>query len=264
MAIERMNSEFWTEGIIRRYKSYPTDPQEVTWQCPEHGTIEPKGYEVDGVMHYSRQYCDCSIRERNQKEQEKRKAEMKEKQAKQTYSWLGDRWADMSLRKKTFDNFISERQPEASQFAQLFTQKASGTLILYGTFGTGKTHLLAAVCNEALAKYDRTSLFTTAPELFAAIQQYIAHNEDYYTLVEKATRTPLLVIDDIDKAKHTDFREEIYFAILDKRVNRGLPTAISTNRLDALAEFVGGAVCSRLKVGQIAIEMNGADYREEL
>jgi DNA replication protein len=111
---------------------------------------------------------------------------------------------------------------------------------------------------------DTASLFTTAPELFAAIQQYIACNDDYYKLVERAARTQLLVIDDIDKAKHTDFREEIYFAIIDKRVNRGLPTAISTNRLDELANFVGGAVASRFQVGQIAIAMNGADYRKEL
>ena len=47
-------------------------------------------------------------------------------------------------------------------------------------------------------------------------------------------------------------------------MNAELPTAISTNRIDELADDVGSAVCSRLKVGQIAVEMRGADDREEM
>jgi DNA replication protein DnaC len=136
---------------------------------------------------------------------------------------------------------------------------------LYGSFGTGKTHLLAAVCNAILLYAPPiTSLFTTAPKLFNAIQERIQEREGYWGLIERAIATPLLVIDDIDKAKYSQFREEIYFAILDERVKARLPTAISTNRLSALTEYVGGSVCSRLKVGQVAAEMIGDDYREEM
>ena len=53
------------------------------------------------------------------------------------------------------------------------------------------------------------------------------------------------MIDDIDKAKHNDFREEIYFSSIDARTNAELPTAISTNRIDDIADYVGGVVCSR-------------------
>ena len=264
MNTEIIKSEFWTSAMVKRYKSLPTDIHEATFHCPEHGPIEPHGYEVDGVMHYARRDCPCQKELREKKEQEKRHTQWLETKAKDTYSWLGERWADMSLREKTFENFKAERQREGYRFAQVFVRKCSGTFILYGTFGTGKTHLLAAICNEALLKHEKTSLFTTAPELFAAIQQRIARHEEYYDLVERASKTPLLVLDDIDKSKWTEFREEIYFAIIDKRANRGLPTAISTNRLDSLADYVGGAVCSRLQIGQIAIEMVGNDFRKEL
>jgi DNA replication protein DnaC len=182
-----------------------------------------------------------------------------------TYTWLGARWADSDLVAKTFATFQVERQARAYEAAQAFVANPEGTLVLYGTFGTGKTHLLAAICNASLHQQKPTkSLFTTSPNLFAAIQARIQAKEDYTGILTAAIQTPLLVLDDIDKAKWSEFREEVYFEMVDKRVKAGRPIAISTNKLDALAHYVGGAVCSRFKVGQIAIEMVGADFREEL
>lgn len=254
----------WPKNMAERFRALPTDPQEATWECATCGVIEPQKFDVDGVMHYGRRLmCPCQEEEKARKEKEEQRKVWIEMQAARVYSWMGDRWSNPSLAKKTFENFKAEMQPEAYETAKLYAANPSGTFVLYGTFGTGKTHLLAAICNEALYKYRVASRFTTAPELFGAIQQKIAHKEDYYELVDRAAKIPLLVIDDIDKAKYSEFKEEIYFAIIDRRVKGELPTAISTNRLDELASFVGGAVCSRLQIGQIAIPMNGVDYRRE-
>lgn len=253
------------QSVTERFRAMPTDPKEVTWECPTCGVIEPQSFDVEGVAHYSRRLmCPCQKEEKARKEKEEQRLVWVEMQAARIYTWLGGRWTDPSLAKKTFENFDVSRQQEAYEAARLYAANPSGTLVLYGTYGTGKTHLLAAICNEALALHGKSSLFATSPDLFGSILQKISHNEDYYALVDRAARTPLLVIDDIDKSKHSDFKEEIYFAIIDKRAKQGLPTAISTNKLDKLADFVGGAVCSRLQIGQIAIAMNGADYRELL
>lgn len=260
-----MSNFRWPKNLAERFRTMPTDPLKATWECPTCGPIEPHRFEVEGVAHYGRrQMCPCQQKAKERKEKELQRLQWVESQSKHTYSWLGGRWADTSLRQKTFENFDASKQPEAYELARIFASKPQGNLALYGGFGTGKTHILGAICNEALAKYGITSLFATAPDLFGAIQQRINHNEDYYDLVDRSTRTALLVIDDIDKSKWSEFREEIYFAIIDRRTKRGLPTAISTNRLDELASFVGGAVCSRLQIGQIPIPMVGDDYREEL
>jgi len=208
--------------------------------------------------------CPCQEAAKKREEKDKLYLEWVKAQSKHAYSWLGSQWSDLTLQGKTFDNFKSEMQPEAYETALLYAANPSGVLALYGTFGTGKTHLLAAIANEALAKHGITSLFATAPDMFSAMQQRISQNGDYHDLVERASKIPLLVIDDVDKSKHSEFKEEIYFSIIDKRTKRELPTAISTNRLDKIADFVGGAVCSRLQIGQIAIPMNGEDYREKL
>jgi DNA replication protein DnaC len=263
--MDAIKTALWSKGIKERFAAMPTDPQEATWRCETCGTVEPQPYDIEGVIHYNRRHiCPCQEEKKRREEQEKRHNEWLEKETKRTYGWLGRDWTDLSFREKTFDNFRAERQAEAYNIARMYASNPSGALILHGTFGTGKTHLLAAICNESLSKYDITSLFTTAPELFAAIQQRIGHNEEYLSLIEQGGKTRLFVVDDADKAKWTEFREEIYFGIIDRRVRRGLPTVISTNRLNDLSSFVGGAVCSRLQIGQVAIEMTGRDYRREL
>jgi DNA replication protein DnaC len=253
----------FAERLQSYYTKYPTDKNASTKICDVCGVIEPNAHEVKGVVYYSPRFCECEQKESQRKRAEQERIEQLKSLYKLTYTWLGTRWNDEPLKEKTFENFVASKQPTAFKLAKAFAAKPQGTLILYGTYGTGKTHLLAAICNEAI-NVGVTSYFCTSPKLFGAIQQKISEKSDYYSFVERAIKTPLLVLDDLDKAKWSEFREEIYFAIIDERVKAGRPTAISTNRVDELEHYVGGAVCSRLKVGQIAIEMVGQDYREEL
>lgn len=235
--------------------------EEATKICPNCGPVPGREILLQGSVRYVRGICACQRAAQDQKLHEQRKREWMQWQEMRTFSWLGERWDDSALLEKTFDNFDYGVQREAYETTQLFTQIMSGTLILHGTYGTGKTHLLAALCND-LRQLEKSSLFTTAPKLFSAIQSKIAIHEDYSNIITSMMKTNLLVIDDIDKSKHSDFREEIYFEIIDERVKAGRPIAISTNRLDELENYVGGAVCSRLKVGQIDAQMLGLDYRE--
>jgi len=266
--MEKVTNALLPAKLFLRYLQLPQTAEEATKQCEVCSqVIEPKQLVMNGEVRYSPRKCPCQQAKEQQGEAERIRAEIRDAQARYTYMWLGRdrRWSDVALREKTFENFNRERQAEAFEVAQAFASNPSGTLVLHGTYGTGKTHLLAAVCNAVLLNEKSVrSLFTTSPKLFAAIQECIGHGEDYSWLIEKAMTTPLLVIDDIDKAKWSAFREEIYFSIIDERVKAGRPTAISTNRLDELADFVGGAVCSRFKVGQVEAEMLGEDYREEV
>ncbi len=247
--------------IMKRFLNYPRRPEDATWTCPTCGVIEAKAIAIRGDVRYVHGKCACVLAEEMMREAQAKRQQWMHWQARRTFSWLGDRWQDTSLLDKTFDNFDASMQPEAYETVRSFILEMRGTLVLHGTFGTGKTHLLAALCNE-IRTANRSSLFTTAPELFSAIQARLAANEDYSVVLDQAIKTNLLVIDDIDKAKWSEFRESIYFEIVNKRVNSGRPIAISTNRLDKLGEYVGDAVCSRMKIGQIDVEMIGIDYRE--
>src|SRR6266571_3293583 len=259
--MQKFNSIMTDSTLMHRFSARTLE--EATWTCPNCGVVPGREMLLQGSVRYVRGVCACQRAEQEQKLHDQRRNEWMQWQRGRTFSWLGERWDDSALLEKTFTNFNYKPQREAYETTRLFTQLMRGTLVLHGTYGTGKTHLLAALCND-LRELGKGSLFTTAPKLFSAIQSKIAIHEDYSSIITSAMKTNLLVIDDIDKAKHSEFREEIYFEIVDERVKAGRPIAISTNRLDELENYVGGAVCSRLKVGQIDIQMIGLDYRETL
>jgi DNA replication protein DnaC len=257
-----------------RFLQLPTVPQQAALQCEACGSeLSAKQVEMFGAIRYVPSRCSCQGEENKARQAmiEEQRAVILEARSRHTYTWLGGRFTDASLAEKTFENFDKAKQPKAYQAALAFVAllasdpHGKGTLVLDGTFGTGKTHLLAAVCNALLMKPKPvTSLFTTSANLFAVIQKRIGDNEDFQGIISRAVSASLLVIDDIDKTKWTEWREEIYFSIVDERTKRCLPMAISTNKLDDIHLYTGGAVASRLKIRQIAIEMIGEDYRKEL
>lgn len=238
----------------RKGESGVYDGVKLTYQgC---GVIEP--YYITRYNKYVRATCPCERDAKQKYEQAKEKREIDEVAIKQCYQY-----SHSKLALKRFENFDASRQLEAYTLAQAFLEIRRGTFILHGSFGTGKTHLLAALCNARREK-GKHSLFVNTSKMFAAIQERIRLHESYTDIISKAVVTPLLVLDDIDKAKYSEFREEIYLAIMDDRVLTERPTALSTNRLAELANYVGGACASRFNVGRIAVEMAGEDYRVEL
>lgn len=250
------------QDIIPSVKGTPGTENRTAllWTCPTCGPQEPLRLPSGRFL---RRSCACERAARQAVRELEQRALWLKQQRLRTYSWLGERWSDLPLAEKTFANFDASREVEAFLAAQGFASLLKGTLILYGSFGTGKTHLLAAICN-ALLERGKSCRFLTAPKLFAALAHQISLDEDFSSLLWQAIQTPLLVIDDVDKARHSEFREEIYFELIEERTKAGRPIALSTNRLSELSHFVGGACLSRLSMGQVAIQMVGADYRLEV
>jgi DNA replication protein DnaC len=141
---------------------------------------------------------------------------------------------------------------------------ANRGLVLWGTFGTGKTHLAAAVVRRRLsegviglfiktpallnrmrATFDKDSTGPTAAELLAAVK-----------------RVPLLVLDDLGVEKTTDWVLETLYEIVDSRYCDGLPLVITTNlTAPELRKQIGKRIASRLAEMCVWIEMNGDDRR---
>lgn len=235
----------------------------IAYEHEGYGFMEP--VYIESLKLYRRAMCPCekaAYAQYKQQEEQREKIKRVRGLKHETFSWLGGMWASPDLAEKTFANFEEERQSDAFQAAQNFVAILQGTLVLHGPYGTGKTHLLAALCN-ALHEQGRSCLFTSATRFFSAVQDRVSRDESYLPLVSKAMHTPLLIWDDLDKMVPSAFRQEILFAIADARAGKR-PTAISTNKFAELESIVGGAVYSRLKIGQIEIEMVGGDYREEL
>ena len=244
--------------LIRRVAS--PDPAAHTWTCPRCGVIPAKELHL-APGYYIRCSCPCEV---HQREQQMVAAARQMSQQEQRYTWMGRAWADLALMQKTFATFERACQPVAFDTAQAFAHDRQGTLVLHGPYGVGKTHLLAAIANACHAT-GTSCLYVSAVTLFEVLQEHIQQNRDYHELLKRAIHTPLLLLDDLDKPKPSEFRESIFYHVIDKRTLAGLPLAISCNGAPAdLDRWIGGAARSRLMMGLRPVEMQGADYRLRL
>ena len=234
---------------------------EKTWTCPTCGVVPPIAL-ADGW--FARRLCRCERAAFEAEQLRLLQEEQRQVRTALTYTWLGRAWSEPGLAAKTFATFRGERQPDAYELAQAFAAETVGTLALYGSYGTGKTHLLAAIAN-AVASSGRICRFASVVSLFDALQERIQAGQDYHELVRKAIGAPLLILDDLDKLKPSEFREETLYKILNGRSTAGLPLAFSANRApDELVRWIGEASRSRLMAGLIPVLMNGSDYRLEV
>jgi DNA replication protein DnaC len=236
------------------------DAAEKTWTCPACGVVPPIA--LAGGW-YARRLCRCERAAFDARQLHQLQEEQRHVCTLLTYTWLGRAWSEPGLAAETFATFQPERQPDAYALAQAFAEHPEGTLALYGAFGTGKTHLLAAIAN-AVAAAGLTCRFASVVSLFDALQERIQLGQDYHELVRRAIGAQLLVLDDLDKLKPSEFREETLYKILNGRNVAGLPLALSANSApDALVRWIGEASRSRLMAGLIPVPMNGPDYRLE-
>jgi DNA replication protein DnaC len=236
------------------------DPAEKTWTCPRCGVVPPLAF-AGGW--YARRPCRCEETAREAEELARLRAQVASARAALTYTWLGRAWAEPRLAARTFATFQRERQPEGYDQARTFAEQPQGTLAFYGSFGTGKTHLLAAIANAQVER-GHAARFASAVSLFDALQERLQWGQDYHGLLRQAITAPLLLLDDVDKLKPSEFREETLYKLLNGRHVAGLPLALSSNNPpEALARWIGEGGRSRLMAGLVPVEMNGPDYRLE-
>jgi len=234
-------------------------PPELFWTCEKCGVIPP----FPLLSHWARRSCACEREAREAQRLEESQAAWRAAQIYRTFGgWLGAGWSDTDLAECTFARYQRplKWQQEAWKAVTSWFAGMRGNLMLRGSFGTGKTHLAAAICN-ALRERRVTSLFVSGPKYFAVRNDLIKHDGDFHGIDRLAISTPLLVLDDADKAHHTDSRQETYWLIIDERAKAGRPTVVTCNDMSNLLATLGQAAFSRLMNGVQSVEMTGKDYR---
>lgn len=120
-------------------------------------------------------------------------------------------------------------------------------LYLYGSFGCGKTYLIASVFNE-LAKYNVKSAILFWPEFLRTLKS--SFGSDFEEKMMKIKKAKLLLIDDIGAESTTTWgRDEILCPILQYRMNENLPTFFTSNL--SLEELEVHLSTSRDKIDEV-------------
>ena len=152
-------------------------------------------------------------------------------------------------------------------------------LIMHGAWGTGKSHLAAAVVRGALEAGWRQVYFRVWTEYLSRLKACWGRKRDgsegetEYDIETELKDGKLVVIDDIDKRRPTDWTKEVLVGVINYRYNEKLPTVLTfnygpkdfdpnaTGKL-ALVEYLGEAVLDRLIGDKFdTIEFSAPSYR---
>jgi len=171
---------------------------------------------------------------------------------------------EAGLTDKTFAAFrISDSNRQAFLSAQRFAQNPQGWLLLCGGVGRGKTHLLAAIGNEMLAR-GLPVVYANAPRMLGRLKAtFDARNVGELSFEERfqgLKQVNVLLLDDLGAEYATEWAQVTFFELLDHRYSNHLATAIASNLKRSSFD---GRLGSRLQEA-IYVELSGPDYRQIL
>jgi DNA replication protein DnaC len=174
----------------------------------------------------------------------------------------------------TLENFNTSGNPKAEfispqEVASLhdalnasaeFAKELKGWLLLEGAYGCGKTHLAAAIANQAVQSGVPT-LFITVPDLLDSLR--FAYNDPETTFearFEDIRNANLLVMDDFGTQNATPWAQEKLFQIINYRYINKLPTVITTN---LILDEIESRIRSRLQDSDFVkyVRITAPDYR---
>lgn len=173
----------------------------------------------------------------------------------------------------TLESFVAttERQQRVkaivTQFvADMPANLAAGTnLVLFGTVGTGKDHLLVAALREAV-RAGTTARYISGMDLWAQMRGAFADDKNESSVLRDLTRCDVLAISDPIPpfGTLTDFQTQVLYRIVDARYRARKPTWMTINVADGeqAATKLGAANVDRLKDHAVMVRCEWDSYRQ--
>lgn len=226
---------------------YPEDYLELHYACDQ---CDDTGYIRNG-------YCDCLKRELN------RQAVREINQHAQL--------SLCSFESFSLDYYRSGGEKCYATMQQIHTlcrQYAAGfstdsiSLLMIGKTGLGKTHLSLAIANEVLQK-GYTVLYDSIINVLRRIErEHFGRAAAGTDTLETALSCELLILDDLGAEFETNFYVSTVYNIINTRLNRGLPTIISTNLShEDIQKRYEDRIVSRLFAAYTCLAFSGTDIR---
>lgn len=210
--------------------------------------------------------CICKCRQ-EELEAEK-EAEKQREQFNKVMRLRNTGFPEKAMREWTFENddgsnpTLTNAMKNYVEHFDTFKKEGKG-LLLFGTVGTGKTYLAACVAN-ALINRGIPCLVTNFARIVNEVQGMFEGKQLYY---DNLNAFPLLVIDDLNAERKTEYMQEIVFNVIDSRCRANLPIIITTNltreQLLNPEDLSNQRIFSRLFEMCTPIEVSGKDRRQQ-
>jgi DNA replication protein DnaC len=143
----------------------------------------------------------------------------------------GKTFANFDLRtgeKMARDHLSSLKK--AFQVSQEYAKNPQGWLVFTGTYGSGKTHLAAAIANYR-ADTGYPPLFIVVPDLLDHLKATFSPTSTVSLdrRFEEVRTAPLLILDDLGTQSMTPWVREKLYQLFNHRYSAELPTVITTH-----------------------------------
>ena len=159
-----------------------------------------------------------------------------------------------------------EQMSRIYQFCKRYAtgfSKHSANLLMSGRTGLGKTHLSLAIAKTAIEN-GYGVIYGSAPDLLAQIEkERFSRGDNENGTLDLMLDCDLLILDDLGAEFATNFTAATIYQIMNSRLNKGLPTIISTNlSMQELLKTYGERVSSRLIGSYTPLFFEGQDVRQ--
>lgn len=232
-------------------------PEFRTASCEAHGDFEQRITKILG-KDFSSICPQCSSERKAKQEEEERQARAR-MAAHRLSERLGAAMIPPRFAGKSFDDYLAESDKQKKalsacmDYAARFPEhaKAGRCLLMFGKPGTGKTHLAAAIANDAISSGD-TAVYRTVGGIIQSIKATYDHSsgKTEAEVMAAMVDADLLVIDEVGATKTTEFELAVLFAIVNGRYENVRPTIIVSNLMpDELPAAMGERCVDRLREG---------------
>lgn len=240
---------------MRKVDKRPENPEVLN--CASHGDYQARYMPWVTGGYFISDYCPACAKEK----EEQKEAEEKEKQDKYKADRLSEnkRRAGISKRNEMvkFAQFIDDtegkkiaKQKVYDMARSIHAGKDTGSLILTGKVGTGKTMLGCAAINAIIES--RSCRMVKMIDMFREIKETWRRDSEIteLDLIRRYSRLDLLVIDEAGVNYDSDTEKMFIFDIIDGRYQEMKPTIVITNLgIQELSQVMGERVIDRLRDG---------------
>jgi len=146
-----------------------------------------------------------------------------------------------------FESFMPADGTELANIAaHIYAEKPEGWLVFSGGYGSGKTHLAAAIANTVKSDL----YFAVVPDMLDYLRAAIdparlGEDNSYGERFELIKNVGLLVLDDLGTENQSVWVKQAMFQLINHRYTRRLPTVITTNDFTRSEPRVIDRICDR-------------------
>lgn len=211
-------------------------------------------------------WCDC-----DRAEDEKRKAEQKEREAKRIANSMRESsLMDKRLMDARFETSeVNAENEKQFKIAQRYVnkwetiEKVNQGILFWGLPGTGKSHLAACIANALIDKGVRTIMTSCIRLTDLILNSEVGETE----ILGRINRARLLILDDVGTERLTEYSIERIYSIVDSRYRACKPLIVTTNlTLDEMKsgdDLQMGRIYSRILEMCYPIKCTGKGFRRK-